>query len=535
MRRYLLIGGAVVLTAGLIALRFSGNRVATNALDASLARLPPGYSATHGAIAIDPATGAIHIDKLVLLRNGLPLFSADDATLTGIGAPDGDGVPVRLRHLTAHGASFLTYRRIDRIELDGIELRNLRTLLDPASYPNGKPANAERMKLLDSSDVYGAVLHVEPPPPKAGGPPVPPFDVTAQHAHGAGISARLFASPPALGALNDPAFIGDAARAFAEDSASVEEISLQIPQGSLTVGSDTVQGYDGGHVQSVAVEAIGLVVAGPMPGSMSLQKFEMKNLDLTRLFDRLPAMMADPKQAGARLSDSVRYDSVDMRGFKADFPAAPLVTMESVSGTNSYGDGGAITGSGALHGLAIVTTGRPLKPAAERTLAQFGMADFAIDATGKSRLDPATGRVTGEASAIFRDLGTLRITADLDGVPLTQQDPAYVAYAFRDTKLISADLHWDDASLVGRLFKMAAAQTGKSEQELRATMSLSLLGLAAMLPDQPDAADQVNAFLDGRHSLDIALTPPAPVRFGDLASVPVPEKAHVLGVRIKGS
>ncbi|MEJ0048701.1 MAG: hypothetical protein WDN04_23265 [Rhodospirillales bacterium] len=56
-----------------------------------------------------------------------------------------------------------------------------------------------------------------------------------------------------------------------------------------------------------------------------------------------------------------------------------------------------------------------------------------------------------------------------------------------------------------------------------------------MLPDQPDAADQVNAFLDGRHSLDISLAPPAPVRLGDLAAVPVPEKAHVLGVKIKGS
>jgi hypothetical protein len=56
-----------------------------------------------------------------------------------------------------------------------------------------------------------------------------------------------------------------------------------------------------------------------------------------------------------------------------------------------------------------------------------------------------------------------------------------------------------------------------------------------MLPDQPDAADQINAFLDGRHSLEIILAPPTPVRIGDLESVPVPEKAHVLGVKIKGS
>jgi hypothetical protein len=534
MRRDILIGGAVVLVAGLIALRYAGNHVASNAVDLALTHLPPGYTATHGAIEIDPASGATHIDKLLLLRNGQPLFAADDATLTGIGEPDADGVPARLAHLTAHGASFLTYRRVDRIELDGVELHNLRALLDPASYPTGKPASTERMKLLESADIYGATLHVEPPPPANGGRAVPPFDVTAQHAHAAGISARLFSAPPPPNALSDPAFAADLLRAFAEESGSVEGISAQIPQGgTFTIGSDTVQGYDGGHVQSETLEAIGWV-GTRVPGSVSLQKFEMKNLDTTRLLDRLPAMLADPKKAGAQLSDSVRYDSLDLHGFKADFPTAPLVTLQAVSATNSYSDAGVITGAGTLTGLAIVTTGRPLKPEAQRALQQFGMADFAIDASGKSRLDPATGRVTGEASEVFRDLGTLHISADLDGVPLGQQDPAHVADAFRDTKLIAADLRWDDASLAGRLFKMAAAQTGKSEQELRATISLGLMGLTAMLPDQPDAADQVNAFLDGRHSLEIKLAPPAPVRLGDLASVPVPQKAQVLGAKIKG-
>jgi hypothetical protein len=535
MRRDILIGGAVVLVAGLIALRYAGNHVATNSLDLALAHLPPGYSATHGAITIDPSRGSMHIDKPVLFRNGQPVFTADDATLTGVGAPDSDGVPARLGHFTAHGASFLTYRRIDRIEVDGLALHHLRALFDPASYPNGKPANTDRVKLLDSADVYGAVAHVEPPPPKNGGRPVAPFDITAQHAHVAGISGRLLSRPPSPHTLKDPAVAADLLRAFAEDSASVEGISAEVPQGgSFTVGSYTVQGYDGGMLQSLDVEAIGWT-GRSFPGSASLQKFEMKNLDMTRLLDRLPAMLADPKEAGSQLSNSVRYDSVDVRGFKADFPTAPLVTLDSISGTNSYSDDGAITSAGSLTNLAVVTTGRPLKPAAQMSLQQFGMADFRADASGKSRLDPATGHVTGELTEQFRDLGTLYIRADLDGVPLNQADPAHVADAFRDTKLISADVRWDDASLTGRLFKIAALQTGKSEQELRATISLSLLGVSAMLPDQPDAADQINAFLDGRHSLEIILAPPTPVRIGDLESVPVPEKAHVLGVKIKGS
>jgi hypothetical protein len=535
MRRDILIGGAIVLAVGLIGLRFVGNHVASTSVDAALAHLPPGYSATHGAVSVDPASGASHVDKLVLLRNGQPLFSADDVTLTGLGAPDADGVPARLGHLTAHGAAFLTYRHIDRIELDGVALHNLRALIDPHSYPNGKPASADRMDLLASSDVFGATMHVEPPPPKNGGPIVAPFDVTVQHAHAEGIRSRLFAAPPTPEALQDPAFVTDLARAVAETSASVEGINAQLPQGSFTLGSETVQGYDAGRVQRASLEAIGWV-GTTVPGSVSLQKFEVKNLDMTRLLDRLPALIANPQKAGTQLNDSVRFDSVDLRGFKADIPAAPLVTLESISGTNSYGTGGIITTTGEMKGLAIVTTGRAIKPTAQQALQQFGMADFAIDGSGRSRLDPSTGRVTGDGGQMtFRDLGTLHITYDLDGVPLSQQDPAQVADAFRNTKLIAAEMRWDDASLTGRLFKVAAAQTGKSEQELRATISLSLLGLIAMLPDQPDAADQVNAFLDGRHSLEITLAPPAPVRLGDLEAVPLPQKAHVLGVRITGS
>jgi hypothetical protein len=535
MRRDILIGGAVVLVAGLIALRYAGNHRGITASDLQRASLPPGYTATHGAIALDSAHGAIHIDKLALFRNGQPLFTADDATLSGLGPLDKDDVPTRLGHLTAHGASFLTYRRIDRIELDGVALHNLRAMFDPASYPNGKPVNADRMKLLESGDIYGAVARVEPPPPKNGGHPVPPFDITAQHAHAAGISARLLSSPPSPDTLNDRAAAADLLRAIAEDSGSIEGMSAQIPQGgSFTIGSEAVQGYDGGRMQSVDVEAIGWT-GGTIPGSVSLQKFEMKNLDVTRLLDRLPAILADPKNSGAQLGNSVRYDGIDIRGFKADFPAAPLVTLDSIAGTNTYSGNGAITGEGTLTGLAIVTTGRPLKPDTQLALQQFGMADFTMDAAGKSSLDPATGHITGDVTEKFHDLGSLRISADLDGVPLNQSDPAHVTDAFRDTRLIKADLRWDDASLTGRLFKVAAAKSGKSEQELRATISLSLLGVAAMLPDQPDAADQINAFLDGRHTLEIILAPPAPVRLGALASVPVPEKAHVLGVKIKGS
>ena len=232
----------------------------------------------------------------------------------------------------------------------------------------------------------------------------------------------------------------------------------------------------------------------------------------------------------------MRIGALTLNGLQIDVPQAPLVRLASVKFASTYAQDGAVSGDSSLQGLEVVTSNRDLSAKARQQLNAFGMADFAIDGSGRSNVDPATGRLSADNGLlVLHGLGTLHISYDLDGVPLTPQDPQHVAAAFRDTRLIGASLKWDDASLTGRLFALAAAQTGHSQEELRATLSLGLVGLAAMLPDQPDAADQVNAFLDGRHSLSITLAPSAPVRFADVAALPPQEKAHALGVHVAGN
>ncbi len=107
--------------------------------------------------------------------------------------------------------------------------------------------------------------------------------------------------------------------------------------------------------------------------------------------------------------------------------------------------------------------------------------------------------------------------------------------AFGSARLIHADLRWDDASLTGRLFHLAAIRSGQSEDALRATLALPLASAVAFFPDQPDVADQLNAFLDGRHTLRVTLAPATPVSFADVSAAGATEKAHLLGVTIKGN
>jgi hypothetical protein len=82
---------------------------------------------------------------------------------------------------------------------------------------------------------------------------------------------------------------------------------------------------------------------------------------------------------------------------------------------------------------------------------------------------------------------------------------------------------------------MAALRSGQSEEALRATLALPLASASAFFPDQPDVADQINAFLDGRHRLSVTLAPPAPVSLDEISAAGPAEKAHLLGVTIKGN
>jgi hypothetical protein len=61
------------------------------------------------------------------------------------------------------------------------------------------------------------------------------------------------------------------------------------------------------------------------------------------------------------------------------------------------------------------------------------------------------------------------------------------------------------------------------------------MSLGFLMPEQPDAGAQVNAFLDGKHRLIVTIAPPhAPISLGDVASAPPAEKAAILGITIKG-
>ena len=61
---------------------------------------------------------------------------------------------------------------------------------------------------------------------------------------------------------------------------------------------------------------------------------------------------------------------------------------------------------------------------------------------------------------------------------------------------------------------------------------LPLLALGGLLPEQPDAADQLTHFLDNPHQLTVTLNPPEKMTLGQVAQAPATQRAQLLGVHV---
>jgi hypothetical protein len=100
------------------------------------------------------------------------------------------------------------------------------------------------------------------------------------------------------------------------------------------------------------------------------------------------------------------------------------------------------------------------------------------------------------------------------------------------TPIEHATLEWDDSGLVKRTLAAAAAQMHTTPDVIRGQMAMPLVTLGLLIPDQPDATDQVTAFLNHPHTLLVTLNPPQKVTFAEVSQAPAETRAHLLGVRI---
>jgi hypothetical protein len=529
-RRVIIGGGIVVVAVAALGVRMAVNSGAKSGLDDALTHLPPGFAATHGAVTYNALTGQAQVRDLVVTKDGARLFTAGDLAVSGIGDRDASGTPKRIGEIVIHDASAGPYQHIQRIDLTGVELATLREIIDAAAYPGGKPAWTDKRPVLAHMEAHGI----------DGSQTTTTRGITVDTKFATalitldGVRMSQLPAPPDLHS-DAPGQIALAELAMAVDASTVKDITFSVDGAAAAHGhiAHITNGKaDGGHVGEFSGEDIGITTAKPA-GTIAIAGFSGHGLDVSKLLAAVPLLVADPDKPHPELLSGMHIDTAELHGAKFDYPDGPLVTLDSVSG-GSPNPGSSVF---SVRALTVQTTGRPIKPEVRAALESFGMQDFTTDVTEVGGYDAASQTVVLKRCDIdMHNLGTLHLTFTITGVaPAPVSTAQDIQAAMLAARLAAASVKWDDASLTDRLLKMAAAKQGVTPAQIRAGMAIPLASLPMLMPDQPDAAQQVNAFLDGKHSLTISAAPAVPVGLAQWNSTPPTAKAALLGLKVAGN
>jgi hypothetical protein len=503
-RRVLLAAGAALLVvAGFMALRSATHRQASRALDQGIGalvdRLPPGYAVRHGATEYNPLTSALSVHDVVVTHDGAPLWTASLVTISGA---------------------------------DGQALQDV---FDPASYPNGHPAWSDRRLLIADASVEG--LHV-------GGAGAKDGDLVIRSASLHRLSGRPFMLPPTPENRGRPDFAADAGLALAVDTLRENDATLTIrtpqhgtPQPAkqavtLSVGSAAVNNYDSGKFGSVALKAMALDVGGTpkaAPFRVEAASFDVRDGSLRSLLETARRTgHLDRSQLGAAV-----YVSADLTGVALTGERAPLLALHDIHVVPGLSENGSANGLAWVHGLTIGVGHAPVPPQAARSIAAFGADSITADFDATSQIEAGGKQMDVHEDIVLRDLGTLHVQGLLTGYDAALNAPGNPMAGFAAATLTGATLSFKDNSLTGRLLAVAAAQADTTPEALRGGLARPVMALGMMVPDQPDAAQQVIAFLDHPNVLTVTAQPPQPVTLGAVAAAPLTTRAHLLGLHIE--
>ena len=487
-------GAAVLIVGGVVGVRAFTHRQAGRVLDQNidqlLAQAPPGTTVRHGAVDYNPLTGA--------------------ATVHDLAVSQADGTTWTAATVTVSGA-------------DGAALHDV---FDPGAYPQGLPAWTDRRALV--SEASASNVHVSVPAPHAAA-------ITIANARLRGLSGHPFALAPTPENRAKPAFAAGAALALAFEDATLTGIAVADPSPSaspakLTLASLSTEGYGSGKARSVAIRTMQAeVVASPgkAPLRFRLDGMQVSDADATSL---LQAVLG---QAAGGPAPRLSYAAWDVTGAGMEVPQGPAVSMHDLHATMEAA-GAAPHGKAVMTGLTLALGETPVPASAAPALAAFGMNAITTDVTATTQGRPP-GPFTVHEDLVMRELGTLHVDGTVEGYTAPQAvsgDPTAALAALTAASLNHATLVWDDASLTDRALRVAAQQEHATPDQVRAQLAMPILALGVMVPDQPDAADQVTRFVNHPHRLTLTINPPQKVSLGEVAAAPATERAHLLGLRV---
>ncbi len=287
-------------------------------------------------------------------------------------------------------------------------------------------------------------------------------------------------------------------------------------------------GVGNGRIASGTIEGI----TGKMtPGiDFAADRFSMAGVDVHDAATRLlTATALDPS-----MLDGLALGKTEYAGIKVQVPDKAPVSMDSFSMSDlAFAHGMMVSGQFDLVRLKVTKALVASEAEAAQMFDQLGLDTATVSVGAGYKWDvEKKAAVLKQVTFKVDELGALTLSADLAGIdkPDTLMETATLNHAV---------LRYDDASLTGRAFKVAAAQSGGdaaafSKQAIGMVQAQSAM-LGANSPAIKAAGAAIVAFLTDPHNLTVELAPPQPVGMTALYAVPnlpPPQVFAQLGVTV---
>jgi hypothetical protein len=506
--------------------------------------------------ALDQSLRQLPADYVASYKTADYSLSDNRATLTG----------VSIKHEGAQSFDV----SIDEIALEKPALDLMASWSKAAANPTAL-APDQALPVVAAIDVRGLAVHAKlAAVTKDGTQPVQNLDATIEHAHVDG--ARLY--PWALLHPDIPPF-GEALAALQAAGPQPKPgdfLPLLRIEASLVLGF----GYDGYTIdnvqETVKVEPAGatpamswvynlhrITSAGIDRGVVKDARFEGGTIDFSAA---IPVAVAGAAPRAVPIAGTFGIDHLSLAETNARAPLGQIIAGEPLAATMLDGlaigriEYGGLTlklantptpialGSIALsdiaflHGMPVsgrfawdgVRLSRTLpNPQFAAILTGLGLDTLTISLEASYRWDVEQKRMAIRDTTLKIDeLGALDLSSDLADVAFAQGQPL----------LAHALLHYHDATLTERTFRLAAAPSHTDPAAFRQQLITTIRQEAAGYSDNPAMAaiyDAAMAFLNAPGSLTIELSPPSPVSLVALRSasaLPPPQLQSLIGLSV---
>jgi hypothetical protein len=263
------------------------------------------------------------------------------------------------------------------------------------------------------------------------------------------------------------------------------------------------EGFDRGTIKGGTAE--GITFRSNQFGAVSVDSVAIGPIDVRDPMTRL----VNGEPLSAVLLNGIKIGQIDYRGITAQLPGRPVTHIGGLTmGPVAFASGMPISGKLGWTDISV-ERGQLSDPRAEEFFDKLGLQTITMSFAFAYDWDTTQQRVSLHDTMLkINELGTIAIGADL-----TNAIPNPIGLT--QIRLAHARLRFDDASLVDRVLRAGAAQSGTDpaayRQQIADWVRQQSNTQGAVSPALTAACNAAGDFIATPHSLTIELSPAQPV------------------------